>query len=219
VASRNASLSIDLNHDGIADFTILDHVESSLGVQFLSVVPARGNHVMCSWVVCSSGFSYAGAMQLGKNIGTSQYGWMDWPRNLMAFDVSSIRFDESFGPWAHIYQHRARYLGLQFEINGESHFGWARLNVVFRQNPVPTWEVRVTGYAYETIAGKPLRAGQTTENDDDAVHPSSAPIRPLSGSHRRHPASPSARFATLGALALGVDGMALWRRDEEVERR
>lgn len=211
--SRNGSFELDLNRDGIVDFTIVDHVEGT-AIQFLSVIPAEGNHVMCSWVACTSGFSYAGAMQFGNKIGTNQYGWIDWPRDLMAFEVFSSRGGESFGAWAHVFENHARYLGLQIQINGETHFGWARLNVRFRLDSPPTWEARITGYAYETTPGRPIRAGQTTENDEDAARPNASPIHLASASLRRQPASAPTRFATLGALALGVDGMALWRREE-----
>ncbi len=132
----------------------------------------------------------------------------------MAYAFNSSGFLFTGGPWGHIFDNRARYLGLQFQINGETHFGWARINVVLRQNPRRTWQARVTGYAYETIPQKPIRAGQTKENDNDAARPNEAsPIRP--SSLRRQPSPASARVATLGALALGVDGIALWRREEQ----
>jgi hypothetical protein len=54
----------------------------------------------------------------------------------------------------------------------------------------------VTEYGYETIANKPVFAGLTGKNvpDDEASESNAGP--------------------SLGALALGADGLALWRREE-----
>ncbi len=217
IVTRNGSFNLDLNNDGIVDFTIVEFAKGTSlhSTQLLSVIPQVGNHVMCGWVVCTSGNSNAVALQFGKNIGTPQYAWLTFPRDNMAYAFNSSGFLFTGGPWGHIFDNRARYLGLQFQINGETHFGWARVNVVLRQNPRRTWQARVTGYAYETIPQKPIRAGQTKENDNDAAaRPNEAsPIHP--GSLRRQPSPASARFATLGALALGVEGIALWRREEQ----
>lgn len=215
MVTRNGSLSLDVNNDGIVDFTIVEFAKgtSLRSTQLLSVIPAPGNHVMCGWIVCTSGNSYAAAVQFGKNIGTSQYGWLSFPRDNMAFYDFSGGRGESFGPWGHIFGNRARYLGLKFQINGETHFGWARLNVRLKQNSPRTFQAHLTGYAYETIPNKPIKAGQTTGDADAAARLNSKPrLRPLPVRHI--PSSP-ARFATLGALALGADGLALWRREEQ----
>jgi hypothetical protein len=78
-----------------------------------------------------------------------------------------------------------RYLGLAFQKNGKTHFGWARLNV----GPCGT---ALTGYAYETIPGKPIVAG------DIGISAQLVPDPP-----------------TLGVLALGTPGLDLWRREED----
>jgi hypothetical protein len=57
-----------------------------------------------------------------------------------------------------------RYLGLKFFLNGAYHYGWARMSI--RAARVPAAMVGVlTGYAYETIPGKPIIAGR----EDNAV--------------------------------------------------
>jgi len=70
-----------------------------------------------------------------------------------------------FGFWVNV---KKRYLGLKFEINGQTHYGWARLNVdVNGRNITGT----LTGYAYETIPDKPIIAGNrgsTTGQGPDA---------------------------------------------------
>ena len=70
-------------------------------------------------------------------------------------------------------------VGLRFKINGEVHYGWARLSTnsykVVRDTSPPECcigEVRVnlTGYAYETNPGQSIAAGDTggAESSSDA---------------------------------------------------
>jgi hypothetical protein len=72
----------------------------------------------------------------------------------------------------------------------------------------------LTGYAYETIAGRSIKAGQTKgaasdwEEDEEIGSASlSAPV----------PVSPQP--ARLGAQAVGELGMSIWRRKESLEAR
>jgi hypothetical protein len=74
------------------------------------------------------------------------------------------------GKWHNV---KSAYLGLKFRIDGKVHYGWARLNL----SP-DRFTMTLDGYAYETVAGKPVKAG----DKGDAV---------------------SALPATLGSLALG----------------
>jgi hypothetical protein len=61
-----------------------------------------------------------------------------------------------------------RYLGLRFFINGKLHYRWARVSVFINGgsfSPPPF----LTGYAYETIPGKSIIAGQTKGPDDGTM--------------------------------------------------
>jgi hypothetical protein len=51
-----------------------------------------------------------------------------------------------------------RYLGLKFKIDKKNHYGWARLSVQQQGGQIIA---TLTGYAYETVPGKGIRAGQT----------------------------------------------------------
>jgi len=99
-----------------------------------------------------------------------------------------------YGRWLHV---KLAYLGVKFLIKGKTHFGWARVKVDTQQKP---FAATLTGYAYETIPGKPIIAGATKGPDD------AEPTAALS-SHTPEP-------ATLGALALGAPGLSIWRREE-----
>ena len=91
------------------------------------------------------------------------------------------------------------YLGLAFTVNGETHFGWARLSV--KTGPRRAFHALLTGYAYETVPSKPIITGQTT---DEAEIPQ-ASLAP--------PAAAQPQSASLGALALGSSGLSFWRQD------
>jgi hypothetical protein len=103
--------------------------------------------------------------------------------------VSTYREQSGFmGPWANggkgVKKH---YLGLRFDINGETHFGWARLNVSVQPTNVTA---TLTGYAYETITNKPIITGKTKGPDVITLEPGSLGrlARGASDWHRRVPA-------------------------------
>jgi hypothetical protein len=99
---------------------------------------------------------------------------------------------EHFGLWQ--YQTN-KYLGIKFLIDGKTHFGWMRLTVGAALTGY------ASGYAYETIADKPILAGKTSGPDvESSVAPSVFPEK---------------QPQLLGLLARGVDGVAIWRKAEE----
>jgi hypothetical protein len=65
----------------------------------------------------------------------------------------------------------------------------------------------LTGYAYETIPGKSIKAGQTKEAAGDGVNE-------LSVSASLTHSTPAKQPATLSLLALGSTGLSIWRREE-----
>ena len=111
------------------------------------------------------------------------------------------------------------YLGLRFQINGETHYGWARMNVQVNTTKL-TVSSRITGYAYETTPNKPIAAGQI-HDDVTQFHSPSLPVEIQAHTDIRHSVSPNpsdrVQHAILGALALGAEGIAIWRREESSE--
>lgn len=83
-----------------------------------------------------------------------------------------------------------RYLGLKFKINGRFHFGWARLTVTTSKR---SFTATLTGYAYETIAGKAIIAGKTKGPDVITPQP-----------------------ASLAHLATGASAIPAWRVKQTV---
>jgi hypothetical protein len=103
-----------------------------------------------------------------------------------------------------------RYLGLKFQIHGKPHFGWARLSVQFRTVfHYYFFMATLTGYAYETIAGKSIKAGQTKGTADDSTYEDFGPSASVST-----PILDTPQPLSLGMLALGAQSVPLWRRKE-----
>jgi hypothetical protein len=163
VIGWNRAHQLDLNHDGTIDFLIL-HFASSKGADgTVSTKEAFGNAILGSWFCgtgcgySSVGFPYDAALNNGSQIGPGQeFITCPCQGELMAqYGDATWR-----GKWTNV---RNRYLGLRFEIHGKNHYGWARLNIVLDQKR--RLIATLTGYAYETIPNKGIRAGETVSDD------------------------------------------------------
>ena len=191
---RNGIYNLDLNNDGITDFTIWRRDGKCPSYGGESETPANGN---------GAEGAPPEALSKGDPIGPSQTfyggsGGMYWyERNNKCQPIGGG------GTWWNLPK-GAHYLGLMFQIGGKAHYGWARL-----VGRAPT---TLTGYAYETKPGKAIEAGQTREadeSDEESFGPSASMTFPIPD--RPQPAS-------LGMPALGAQGVPLWRRKESVER-
>jgi uncharacterized repeat protein (TIGR03803 family) len=152
---RTCQFTIDLDNDGKADFTIF----YSLGFHFCSyfkgytrgdvgVMPASGRGVMDGKQV-----EWAAALDTGDQIGPLQK--FDPSGSVMTFwqrggnsDCGGNNFVDGY--WLDTGTH---YLGLKFPGGGRAHYGWAQLTVTEDATTL-------TGYAYQTKAGKSILAGQ-----------------------------------------------------------
>jgi hypothetical protein len=185
------SVSIDLNNDGIVDFTVHNFDPPFGHSIWLFAQPAAGNFVR--------GFDN------GADVGF--FGVPNGPAGFFAtgssyfkqgvFMAKFFQYSHSSftGPWAGVTN---RYLGFKFLIDGQVHYGWARVSVP------DIYDVVVTGYAYETIPNKAIVEGHTFGPENAAIAP------PLD-----LPAPPT-QPATLGLLARGADTLAIWRREDSL---
>ena len=198
----NSVVGIDLNHDGIADFEFsftsggsICGFDASLRVK----MPAR-NSVIVTLKYHSTGF--ASALVRGAKIGPSANfngSTADAPIEHVdfAYCESSSR-NQHDGQWTNNPPNR--YVGVKFLIHGTTHYGWIRLILDFPAKFGPTPSAKITAYAYETVANKPISAGNVPST---AIQPNAQLDVKLG--------QPS-----LGMLALGADGLELWRREESL---
>lgn len=195
VISNGVNFNLDLTGDGTVDLTIENkhhhHCTSDSfcsSTQFLNVKMAGANQVVYN-------VYGAVAMKPGMQIGPKNV-WRGATQN-MAVMLGSFGTSGIGGSWVNV---KDRFMGVKFEIKGQTHFGWVRLNVQVQVPQIIT--ATLTGYAYETTANQPITAGQTKGPDNTTVK---GPTDSL--------AAPSREPMTLGMLALGARGLTIWRRE------
>lgn len=179
----NGYYALDLNHDGITDFSFSASVVKNTRSQFedqLSVTPTRQNGVV--------GYHYtASALRSGVVVGPKRFFQyftqkMAWVNKYCSLPGSRTCRTRTGGYWTNVTR---RYLGLTFSIHGKTHYGWARLNVTTTGSGI---HALLTGYAYETVPNKPIVTGKTKGRDVITVQP-----------------------ASLGHLARGASAIPAWR--------
>lgn len=158
ISGDDASLAIDLNHDGVTDVTI-QLALSTMGCDFdwADALPSTGNAIVSN----TQGLDgyWASALNLGALI------WQGSPyapgMAIMTDDNGGFGcpFPHGYGYWGNSGPH---YLGIAFVKNGRVHYAWALLQVSFvNSQRVHSIMATLTGYAYQTIAGRPIAAGHT----------------------------------------------------------
>jgi hypothetical protein len=184
---------LDLNHDGVADFTLSNFTWSRgdvRGVLLQAGAKNKSNEIWGAGQFFGTGqFSlegslpmFASALHAGFTVGPNKAYFQKGARWLMGYSRGTLYASSTQGQW--LYTQR-RYLGLKFIIGGQPHYGWARLTV---QPADGGLQATLTGYAYETIPNKPIIAGKTKGPDVVTWEP-----------------------ATLGRLAQGASGISAWR--------
>jgi hypothetical protein len=202
VIHTGSTYNLDVNHDGVTDFRFSDFV---IYYGQLIVVPQGGGR---NAVEVLRGFNYFPlALNPGARIGPSAYfygscvGCLTYNETMVA--AFSVGVDQ--GDWVNV---RNRFLGLRLSIDHQAHYGWARFSVQVDGTSITAV---LTGYAYETQAGRAIRAGQTSGTADDAGETEGP--QPRVPDPDSKPISRGAGPASLGVLALGAQGLPLWRSD------
>ena len=187
VIPERASFQLDLDHDKNIDFAISNRVTcGDSGCWYsLALNPVKGNaglgHHFSPFY-----FPFALALKTGARIGHGAKLFIEsFEEMAVAYNGCSQGWCTFGGLWVNV---RRRYLGLRFNIKGKTHYGWARLNVEFTSDNIAAV---LTGYAYETVPGKSIKAGQT-KDDNISIETPAASLT-----------VPSWTPATLARLALG----------------
>jgi hypothetical protein len=196
VIKPGTNYDLDLNHDGITDFTLRNYAPRSSRYIALTETAPKSNSVagFKEYTNDSGGYVWC-ASKLGGDKGIG-------PRRKFTNQALVLFYEAYVGGYlceTHIPPRKNRYLGTRFQVNGESHYGWVRLSIV----PIgELFKVVLTGYAYETVPNKRIITG--------SAHDSDGTEQPAS---MKGPVSPA---AALGLLALGAPGLSIWRREQSV---
>lgn len=161
----NGNYNLDLNQDGIPEFTIRsallqDYCQSGDGyVWSLSITPASGNAVETA--AGRVGNSNAAALAQNMPVDSAQSFYAGTAT--MARLVWGNCGIGTLGEWLNIPNH---YLGLRFVgLDNQIHYGWAELSVVAyvdRNGHLQT-NVMLSGFAYETVARQQILTGQISD--------------------------------------------------------
>jgi hypothetical protein len=195
IFANQGATNLDLNGDGIVDFTFNNFgTNNSRGGTysvFLAAHPAQPSNQIFSFV--SNGKVTAAALDDGFKIGPGGK-FQSNPNGLNLFGYSNRGRGSYGGDWGKI---EYGYVGLKFMINGEVHYGWARIKY---PDPGDHTRPSIFGYAYETVANQLIVAGATSGTDRN-----SAPV-PVAA-HAANGAN-----LTLGLLATGAPGIDILRK-------
>jgi hypothetical protein len=198
IISPRTSLKLDLNGDGITDFTLNNNFipagrvntgTSGSALYFYASGAGSANQAVAIKNLSHFARALPGHYQVGpaaKFISTNR------PLMERCFFVTGTFNSE--GSWNNV---KNRFLGLKFMVGGQIHYGWARLSI---RNSRCSATALLTGYAYETVAGQAITTGKTSGPD---------------GAMTSEQLLPTIAAPTLGLLANGAPALSIWRREEE----
>jgi hypothetical protein len=188
------SIPIDLNNDGVVDFTI--SIQSGFfHSEWAFVKPqVAGNAVLAA----AKGGVAAGFLGVPVGPGEKFLTNTFYSYGMRMADAGMYGGSSWFnGPFANATN---RYIGMKFLINGTVHYGWARVNL---SNYLKGGTLQLTGYAYETTPQTNIVEGHVSGPEKASNEPAAL-------------LTPTTQPANLGLLARGADGIAIWRRDSEM---
>lgn len=203
------SYNLDLNNDGKADVTIFEtnRATSEGGQETRLIAAAAANNMVKGYpwfTSIGSGIRFASALRPSQKIGGSQTRFGYGAAQTMAGAATVAGGPAySFAAWGNLPLIPYRYLGVKFQIDGKTHYGWARMIVKVSGVEITA---TLTGYAYETVPNKTIVAGKKSDTGDGAE----LSQLPDSGDAVSEPAS-------LWRLAQGATGLAAWRKRGAVQ--
>jgi len=142
-------VDLDLNHDGINDFEIQQFFSGPFACgdrtgdhDLVSIIPVTGNGIVDSPVLLPS----------GAEINSNQ----EFHKAKTVFFAVGCLF---------VSRNASGYLGLEFQIEGKTHYGWAYVKVAATgpEGVKPgTLHTTLIGFAYETIPSQAIKTGETS---------------------------------------------------------
>ena len=192
VRIHDGYFSFHFNPDGPNDIGFHQRC-SNLGCSLFAFTTQVGNSILGE---TRNSYGYALALRGGATIGP-EGPFLPHESQFMAATFPTHR-----GFW---FERGARYLGVVFQIEGKTHYGWMRLVNSSQRGAT------LIGYAYENIPGKSIRAGQMKDLDDPEEPESGVPDGSGPTLPQPLPAVCSSAQGSLGELALGAAGLGLWR--------
>jgi len=136
--SINDVYELDLNEDGVGDFTFNYYS----GVR---VTPSANNALAQTGGILGAGASVEGS--------SSMLPWATEETDCITYLYTDAYGSAFSGAWLFASEDS---MGLSFEVDGETHYGWARITTVGETMILNDW-------AYESIAGEGIIVGAVPE--------------------------------------------------------
>ncbi len=166
----NTDYALDLNNDGTIDFDIIQlqySSSSSIIVNRLAIFPQDAANETLIDDPSAGNYGYPFALNSG---GVISNGQVTWNNNGFSNGYQSLNWALSYygsliandGNFVDVTD---KYIGLRFNISGQTHYGWARLDV---NANATSWVVK--SYAYNSVAGEPINAGQTLSVNESTMN-------------------------------------------------
>jgi hypothetical protein len=162
ITENGGLIPLDMAKGGSADFQFSNYSYSTMGNGnfWLKVMPAQASNAV--WSYQSKGHQCAAALPAGKTVGPKGKFKADPKAGIfLANEEHGSQSGTLFGPWVKV---ETAYLGLKFVIDGQIHYGWARIKF-----PAPgDWiSPTLSGYAYESTPNKAIKTGQKSGSSEN----------------------------------------------------
>lgn len=153
---------LDLNNDGTNDFEFTNHISTQIGAAQTFTINSTGNLQVYGVNVANQVWGQGSvASQLAPGVSVGTAGQFPGGKEMGGFYGTDGQPHAYFGPWLAGGGLHQGYLGFKFVINGETHFGWARIKDEVTIDPTK-FKVVLTGYAYETVPNQAIVTGKTS---------------------------------------------------------
>ncbi|MEZ4795634.1 MAG: T9SS type A sorting domain-containing protein [Flavobacteriaceae bacterium] len=155
----NALFELDFNNDGASEYVILNNFASG-SYDVLRIFPytlsasAFNTNAILGSSASAGAYKYPFALNSGAMISSGLTSWIN-DSDFQTMNWNSCAYANS--NWC---GETDKFLGLRFDISGNTHYGWARLDVPLAPN---TWVIK--DFAYNSTPDAPIMAGQTLSNN------------------------------------------------------
>lgn len=145
VGGNGTSVGLDLDDDNNFDFVIVGATAPAVGIYGYNSI--AGN----SFVGSAPSYIYPFALNGGDVISAGQSTWFG------GSDVGTLNYNNCYSGiggsnWCGVTD---KYLGLRFQISGNTHYGWVLMDVSASGD-----SFTLKSFAYNTVAGESILAGQ-----------------------------------------------------------
>jgi hypothetical protein len=196
--NNGALTQFDINNDGVPDFVFsnFSYFSHGLGAAYLKISPDQSANEIVGVLISGQNQVTAAGLPPGVVVGPNA-NFQSSPTGLLMGGVFlGSTGNHGSGSWLTV---ETAYLGLKFVVNGEVHYGWARIKLV---SPGAVNSASIYGYAYESVPDQTIVTGQTSGTPGENSQVSQP--NPAPSTHDNKP-------QTLGMLAAGARATAVRR--------